>query len=103
MREILLSGRDWSQPDDFYRALLGELGAPEWHGHNLDALWDSITGSGINEVNPPFRITITGIEVMPPNCRLMVEHFESLIREAKRSGYPVEISCGDPQLPGTSI
>ncbi|MEK8130727.1 barstar family protein [Paenibacillus filicis] len=21
-----------------------ELGLPEWYGHNLDALWDSITG-----------------------------------------------------------
>ncbi len=25
--------------------LLAALGAPDWHGRNLDALWDGLTGS----------------------------------------------------------
>ncbi len=39
MLEIILSGAHWTAPDDFYKALLPSLGAPDWHGHNFDALW----------------------------------------------------------------
>jgi len=44
--EILI---DWSlikSENQFYDVLLSQFGAPKWHGHNLDALADSlITGS----------------------------------------------------------
>lgn len=42
MRVIDLDGSGWGRPDDFYDALLPELGAPEWHGHNPNALNDSV-------------------------------------------------------------
>jgi len=57
MKEILLDSSAWKSPDDFYRALLPKLGAPAWHGRNLDALDDSLFG-GINEVDPPFSVTV---------------------------------------------
>lgn len=50
---------DWSvisSEDDFYRSMLPQLDAPEWHGRNLDALWDSIGVGSINKVEPPYRI-----------------------------------------------
>ena len=93
MQEITLSGAQWSTPDDFYNALLPSLGAPEWHGHNLDALWDSITGGDINLVNPPFMVSITGVRQMPVNCKALVDKFVALISEARSAGYAVEIVC----------
>ena len=94
MREIVLSCVDWTMPEDFYKSLLPLLGAPDWHGHNLDALWDSITRGGINQVNPPFRMRITGVDAMPPKCKALVDRFVDMIAEAAAKGIPVEIVCG---------
>jgi RNAse (barnase) inhibitor barstar len=93
MQEILLSGADCLTPDEFYAALLRSLGAPSWHGHNLDALWDSITGGGLNQVNPPFRITLTGVTEMPPTCKVLVDRLVMLISDARDQGLAVEIVC----------
>jgi RNAse (barnase) inhibitor barstar len=93
MLEITLSGAHWTAPDDFYNALLPSLGAPDWHGHNLDALWDSITGGDINAVNPPFRVKIAGVDQMPLNCKDLVDRFAALISEARAGGHAVEIVC----------
>ena len=93
MQEIILSGAQWTAPDDFYNALLSSLGAPGWDGHNLDALWDSITGADINEVNPPFRVQIAGVDQMPLNCKALVDRFVALISDARAEGVLVEIVC----------
>jgi len=92
-QEITLSGVHWRTPDDFYNALLPSLGAPGWHGHNLDALWDSITGGDINQVNPPFVVRITGVRQMPVNCKTLVDRFVALISRARTEGYLVEVVC----------
>jgi RNAse (barnase) inhibitor barstar len=89
MQEIVLSGANWTTPDDFYNALLSSLGAPDWHGHNLDALWDSILGNDISRIKPPFRIQVTGIDAMPSECRALVDRFAALINEAKGQGVEV--------------
>lgn len=57
MKAITLDAAGWIATDDFFAALLPELGAPSWHGHNLNALYDSLSG-GINEVEPPFSVTV---------------------------------------------
>jgi RNAse (barnase) inhibitor barstar len=61
MKEITLDATTWSDRDDFYDALLPALGAPEWHGRNLDALSDTLGEDGINEVKPPFHIRIISV------------------------------------------
>ena len=65
MREIELNARDWREPNDFYEAILPELGAPAWHGRNLDALDYSIFTGDINSVEPPFHITVVGTDGLP--------------------------------------
>ena len=60
MKVISLDASRWLSPDDFYSAILPELGAPAWHGRNLDALDDSLGGGGINGLEPPFRVEVTG-------------------------------------------
>lgn len=91
MEEIDLHGGDWSAADDFYAAYFAAVGAPEWRGRNLDALWDSLTGGGINQRNPPFRIRISRTARMPHDVREIVSRFEALVQEAEQEGHPVQI------------
>ena len=91
MREIALSGAHWKTPEDFYCALLSSLEAPEWHGHNLDALRDSITVGDINEVNPPFLVRISGLDGLPPECKEVLDGFVDIIEEARNEVIPVEV------------
>ena len=62
MKIVALDGSAWAAPLDFYDALLRGLGAPKWHGLNINALVDSmIYHDEINKIAPPFRVTITGL------------------------------------------
>ena len=38
VKELVLNGADWATIEDVYNAFFRAVGAPEWHGHNLDAL-----------------------------------------------------------------
>jgi RNAse (barnase) inhibitor barstar len=93
VEQIILAGDHWTKPEDFYQTLLSSLGSPNWHGHNLDALWDSITSGDIKQVNPPFSVRITGTDLMSPSCKALVDRFEALISAARAEGHNVEISC----------
>ena len=42
MREIIMDGKGWNASDDVYDAFFEAIGAPSWHGHNFNALRDSI-------------------------------------------------------------
>lgn len=54
---IRLDARSWTTRDDLRRALLPALGAPAWHGPNLDALFDGLV-AGENRVRPPITVEI---------------------------------------------
>ena len=62
---IRLDAQMWREPLEFYNALLQSLGAPEWHGRNVNALIDSMIYGGINKVEPPYRIAIAGTHAVP--------------------------------------
>ena len=91
MTEIVIDGAEWKTAADFYSAFLGAVEAPEWHGHNLDALWDSITRGGINGRNLPYTVRVLGTARMAPEARMMLDRFRSLVEDAKINGYPVEL------------
>lgn len=91
MKEILLDGAAWKTKDDFYTAFLSAVGAPDWHGHNLDALNDSIGVGNINEVNPPFLVKIRGSASMKSEAKQMVERFQQLIQDLEGKGINVAI------------
>ena len=93
MRHIVLDGADWKTAADFYVAFLAAVQAPDWHGGNFDTLWDSITAGGVNDVNPPFIVSIHGCGVMGEEAKAMVERFRDLIGEAKSEGHPVKLVC----------
>jgi RNAse (barnase) inhibitor barstar len=91
MQEIQLDGTAWNTEDDFFTAFLSAVRTPDWHGHNLDALNDSIGAGDINEVNPPFLVKIRGSASMKPEAKQMVERFQQLIQDLKREGINVAI------------
>ncbi|WP_375197988.1 barstar family protein [Sphingobium sp.] len=62
MNVVNLDAQHWQTPDDFYKALLRKLGAPDWHGHNIAALIDSMIVGDINEVELPLRVVVIGLD-----------------------------------------
>ena len=91
VKELVLDGTGWQTKDDFYNAFFCAVGAPEWHGRNLDALADSISGGSINRVEVPYKIVIRSYGSIAPQAREMTDKFIHLVRELAAEGCPVEI------------
>lgn len=83
MRIITLNAARWRTYDDFYHSLLPSIGAPNWHGQNLNALVDSMIWGGINAVEPPYTIRIVGAAALPKNIRDHVEEARQALAEAR--------------------
>jgi RNAse (barnase) inhibitor barstar len=69
MNVIDLDANDWKTALDFYEAILAAIGAPRWHGRNVNALIDSMIYGGISELEPPFTVRITNTENLPDDAR----------------------------------
>jgi RNAse (barnase) inhibitor barstar len=91
MRELTLNGADWATKADVYEAFFRVVGAPEWHGRNLDALADSIRGGSINQVEVPYRLVIKSYGMIGPKAKPMADQFISLVHELAAEGCPVDI------------
>jgi len=91
VRELVLDAATWTKTDDVYDAFFRAVGAPLWHGRNLDALNDSIAGGQINKIEVPYRIVIRNYEQVGTGARDMAERFVSLIRELAAGDTPIEI------------
>lgn len=83
MKVIMLDASVWRSQEDFYSALLPEIGAPAWHGRNLDALFDSIGGGEINALEPPFRVVVKGADKQPEAMRNFLSKVEQVFADAR--------------------
>lgn len=90
MQTLHLDASTWRTPDDVYNALLAALGAPAWHGRNLDALNDSLTDGNLNAVNPPLRVEVRGLPAAGPDAQALVRRIADLFAELSRDGPAVE-------------
>jgi RNAse (barnase) inhibitor barstar len=81
-RKIIVDASTCLKPDDFYKVLLSALDAPGWHGHNLDALWDSITRD-INGIGPPYFIEVVGTSGLPNGVVRLLAGVHALFAEAR--------------------
>lgn len=91
MKELILDGSAWQTRDDVYDAFFKAVGAPEWHGRNLDALHDGIANGQINEVEVPYRLIIRHYDSVGAGARQMANDFVRVIQETAADGCPVEI------------
>ncbi|WP_077148906.1 barstar family protein [Sphingopyxis sp. KK2] len=83
MKRIPLDATGWRTTDDFFVALLTELGAPSWHGHNLNALYDSLSG-GINDVEPPFAVEVRNGGSLPAEFEALFAGVAEVFADARR-------------------
>jgi RNAse (barnase) inhibitor barstar len=99
MKVIALDASEWHSPEDFYSALLPQLGAPEWHGHNLDALDDSLGVGGINSLEPPFKVEVAGAQQLPEPMRHFLTKVERVFLTFVRSGTRTSTFSSPEQCP----
>lgn len=78
---LTLDATTWRKPDDIYTAFFAVVGAPAWHGRNLDALNDSIVGGCINEIEYPYRIEIRGWKTIDEGAKVESWRVVQLWRE----------------------
>jgi len=95
MRELALDGTRWRTKDDLYDAFFAAVGAPSWHGRNLDALNDSIAAGSINAIEVPYRIVIRNFDLISGEAERMATDFVDLILEISERGCQVEIELMD--------
>jgi RNAse (barnase) inhibitor barstar len=95
MTELVLNGAEWTTKGDVYDGVFRVVGAPEWHGRNLDALADSISGGSINQVEVPYRLVIKGYDRIGPIAKPMADSLINLVHELAAEGCPVEIRIED--------
>jgi len=91
MRELLLDASTWRSRDDFYDAFFNAVGAPSWHGRNLDALHDSIGSGEINKIEVPYRIVVRNLSSAGTDAMAIVDRFKEVIHHLNTTGCPVEL------------
>jgi RNAse (barnase) inhibitor barstar len=89
IRQIRLDASGWRTHEDVYAALLGALEAPAWHGHNLDALHDSIVTGSINDVEPPFSIKVSHGSIAGGEAQEFLRILVELFQDFAGEGCPV--------------
>lgn len=93
---IELDTASWRSIHDFYHALLASLGAPDWHGRNLNALIDSMIWGGINKLEPPYTVRIREVSTVAPDIREEIGLLKQDLVAARaefrhRRGHDVEV------------
>jgi RNAse (barnase) inhibitor barstar len=91
-RRIVLDVTGCTTTAELNEAAAKVLGAPDWHGRNLDAWWDSLRSDDINEVRAPYTIVIRGSRTVPADLAEYVRRFASLFDDA-RAEYGISIYC----------
>jgi hypothetical protein len=84
MWTVKLDATSWGGVSDFYSALLGAIGAPDWHGRSIDALVDSLVFGGINTLRPPIEIIVCNVAKLTSPIKAEIELAAEAIRFARR-------------------
>jgi RNAse (barnase) inhibitor barstar len=95
MRELTMDASEWRTLDELYLSFFRAVGAPDWHGRNLDAVRDSVGAGSINQIEVPYRLVVKNYRVVDPAMRETSDIFIEVIRELAQEGVPVEIRVED--------
>ncbi|WP_432640056.1 barstar family protein [Albidovulum sp.] len=80
----------WKDESDVWTAMSDALKFPDWHGRNLDALYDSL-GGGINGREAPFALVVSGLATAGPRARDLVGMIAAVFDDARDYGIPVTL------------
>ena len=86
MEHLRLNAASWRNADDVWENLLLALGAPGWHGRNLDALADSLRGGDLNAINPPLTVEVQGVAAASAEAKWELARIASVFREMASEG-----------------
>jgi RNAse (barnase) inhibitor barstar len=95
---VTLDASSWKTVMDFYRPLLAALGAPEWHGANVNALVDTMIWSDeTNALRPPYTVRIINARNLPSDLGQELRWAEQDLKDARlefrnRTGRDVEVT-----------
>ena len=95
--EIVIDWAALKSEEAFYDVLLPQLAAPDWHGRNLNALWDSVGVGHINGIEPPYRIVMRGITEVPDGLADFVRRVVVVLLDAAMVRDGIEVTFGDTQ------
>jgi len=87
MRTRKLDAGSWSTASDFYDALLSAIGAPDWHGRNINAVVDSMVFGGINTLQPQYAVTVVNAAQLSEPIKTEVALLADAIQEARKDRY----------------
>jgi len=82
---------EWKWMESFYDAFFQAVGAPEWHGRNLNAMNDSIGTGGINQIEVPYKIVIQNVSNQNPLIASVLESLSGLVTHLQSEGCPVQL------------
>jgi hypothetical protein len=100
MKQIVPDAGAWRTPEDFYASLLPAIGAPSWHGRNLDAIEETIFyDDRINGLRPPYHVRIIGADSLDPALLAFLGRVERLFQD-HRGGGLATLSIGPPIADG---
>ena len=94
--EVVLDASDWTSPNDFYDSFFLAVGAPDWHGRNLNALSDSIATGNINRIEVPYRIVIENLSEAEPEAHSITARVIELIHRLEAEGCPIAVTLREP-------
>jgi len=83
MRIIELDARNWDNVLDFYSALKEALGSCRGHGDSPDAWVDSMICGGMNEVEAPYIVHITGAATCNAKLKGEIALLADVIKDAR--------------------
>jgi RNAse (barnase) inhibitor barstar len=90
MKILDLDVSQLSTEEEAFEELLRVLEAPEWHGRNLNALSDTISGDDINGVRAPFEVRVKGSTI--ETVRGFLQVVEEIFEEARQHGVDVRFT-----------
>ena len=95
MTEVKIDWKEIKSVSDFYNLFLPQVGAPEWHGDNLDALSDSLVTGSINEIETNYSIVNINSQYVEEGLKdFQSKVFEIFLDALLSKGYTID-NCED--------
>ncbi len=103
MRIIELDASGWTDALDFYRALKVALGSCAGHGDSPAAWVDSMIWGGMNAIEAPYIVRITGTAHCNEELKSEIVLLAEVIKEARtwrfhHKGEDIDVSLVAPEL-----